>query len=140
MVIDKKLLDEKILQLEEYIQNIHDLRGKPKAEFTKGHLISDAAERRLEKAIQTAIDIAAHIVSSEALGKPTQYKDFFFYLGKAGIIDSFLTQRLEKMAGFRNLLIHEYAEIDPERVYKAVHQDIDDLIRFASDIKKKYIK
>ena len=47
-------------------------------------------------------------------------------------------EQLEKMAGFRNILIHEYSEIDTERVYQAVHKDIDDLIKFAQSIHQKY--
>jgi len=44
------------------------------------------------------------------------------------------------MAGFRNILIHEYSEIDTNRVYQAVHKDIDDLAEFAKRIYEKYLK
>lgn len=121
MVLDTKQLKQKLAQLENYIQDVVALREKPKTEFKRRTETEDVAEHRLEKAIQCSLDIASMIVSQLALGTPTQYKDLFFYLGRAGILNPLLVERLEKMAGFRNLLIHEYSEIDTALVHKAVH-------------------
>lgn len=139
MPVDKALLSQKLKQLEVYIKGVRDLKGRDKKLFVAGSETEDAAERRLERAVQCAIDIAAHIVTQEALGNPNKYKDLFFFLGRVGILSPDLTERLEKMAGFRNLLIHEYAVIDEAKVYEVVNSDIDDLVVFARLIAEKYL-
>lgn len=131
MAADKAYLKTKLAQLEGYVAEVVELRGEPKAAFVKTSMLEAAAERRLEKAIQCAIDIASYIVSRNALGNPAHYRDLFLFLGRAEILPPLLVKRLEKMAGFRNILIHEYEEVDENRVYQAVHQDIDDLVAFA---------
>ena len=73
------------------------------------------------------------------MGTPGQYKDIFFFLGRAGVLPSDLTDRLERMVGFRNNLIHEYETIDPNRVYQAVQHDVDDLVLFAKAVADKYL-
>jgi len=139
MAIDKTLLSQKLAQLEEYIQDVNALKNKPREEYIRRHPTEDLAERRLEKAVQCAIDIASYIVTREAMGNPGQYRDLFHFLGREGITDAALTERLEKMAGFRNILIHEYSYIEEELVYDAVQKGINDLILFSQAIKKKFI-
>lgn len=139
MATDKAYLKTKLAQLEEYVAEVRELRGEPKTAFAKASRLEAAAERRLEKAIQCAIDIASYIVSRNALGNPTHYRDLFLFLGRAEILPPLLVERLEKMAGFRNILIHEYEEVDENRVYQAVHQDIDDLVAFAKTVYEKLI-
>lgn len=132
----REKLDQKFAQLEEYIAEIKNLRKYPKSKFHKTSLVEAGAERLLYKTIQCAIDIAQIIVSEFALGEPSHYKDLFTKLGKKKIISSKLQESLEEMAGFRNVLAHGYARVKPEKVYKYVHKDIDDLISFIKAIQK----
>lgn len=139
MPVNSEKLKKKLAQLETYIQKVRLMRAKPQAEYTPESDTEDLAERRLEKAMQCAIDIASYIVARQAMGTPSQYKDIFFFLGRAGVLPADLTDRLERMAGFRNNLIHEYETIDPTRVYQAVVHDIDDLVVFAKAVADKYL-
>ena len=40
------------------------------------------------------------------------------------------------MAGFRNILVHEYLEIDRRRVYQILKDDLDDFERFIRAVSK----
>lgn len=139
MPVNTDKLKKKISQLETYVQDVRSMRHTPQTDYTASSTTEAAAERRLEKAIQCAIDIASYIVAKEALGTPTQYKDVFFFLGRAGMLPPDLTDRLESMAGFRNKLIHEYETIDPTWVYELVQTDVDDLVAFAQAVATKYL-
>lgn len=139
MPVNTNHLQDKLRQLDEYIQDVVALRTEPKEEFARKKRTGAAAERMLERAMQCTIDIAGYIVAEEALGNATQYKDLFMYLGRAGIISPDLTDRLEQMAGFRNVLIHQYAQVQPDRVYRAVQSDVDDLVAFAQTVTAKYL-
>lgn len=66
----------------------------------------------LQRAVEAAIDIAAHIVASEGLGLASTIKDNFKFLSEAGIIDENLLKKMQAMVGFRNIAVHDYQSID----------------------------
>lgn len=139
MPVNTEKLKKKLAQLEIYIREVRAMREKPQVEYTPTSDTEALAERRLEKAMQCAIDIASYIVARQVMGTPGKYKDIFFFLGRAGVLPADLTDRLERMAGFCNNLIHEYETIDTKRVYQAVQHDIDDLVSFAKAVAEKYL-
>jgi len=65
---------------------------------------------------------------------PEEYAECFAILGEAGIIPQELSQRLQKMARFRNVLVHLYWTVDYERLYDIVHDNLDDLRKFVQAI------
>jgi len=69
-------------------------------------------EHTLQLAIQASLDIGSHIVSDERLGEPETSRDVFRLLGRAGLVPADLLGRLEQMAGFRNVVVHLYQEVD----------------------------
>jgi uncharacterized protein YutE (UPF0331/DUF86 family) len=62
----------------------------------------------LLRAIESSIDIAAHIVATENLGLPKTIRENFTLLQNAGIIDAPLQNKMENMVGFRNIAVHDY--------------------------------
>lgn len=136
MPLDKDQINQKLAQLEEYLQQIRTLKDKPKSEFTGSSLIEAAAERIVYKACQQVIDIAQSVCVDLGFGPPRFYRDLFIQLGQKKIIPAELQQKLEKMAGLRNKLAHEYAVVKPEEIFQVVSQDYQDLIEFAEIIAK----
>jgi uncharacterized protein YutE (UPF0331/DUF86 family) len=88
------------------------------------------AKYRLQVAVEACIDAAEHVIASEGLRSPESYADAFTALGEAGVLDPDLTRSLEDAARFRNLLVHQYGEIDDARVREILRTRIDDLERF----------
>jgi uncharacterized protein YutE (UPF0331/DUF86 family) len=41
------------------------------------------------------------------------------------------------MAGFRNVLVHGYTEVDPSIVRDVIEHRLDDLLAFASEIRRR---
>lgn len=138
-MLDHKLLGRKLEALEQYIAEIKELQGHALDEFLKDDKLQDLAERRLEVAIQCCIDIANHIISRLSLGKPEDYSESFEILGRKFVIPEDFALILADMAKFRNVLVHMYDKIDETRVYKAVEEGVNDIIRFAAEI-QKYIE
>ena len=52
------------------------------------------------------------------------------------IIDTRLAERLEKMVGFRNTVIHQYTEIDLRIVKAVIVSELDELLAFADRIRE----
>ena len=92
-------------------------------------------ERTLQIAIQAALDIGSHIVSERRLGEPATNRDLFALLERDGWIATDLRGRLAAMAGFRNVLVHGYDDVDVGIVRDVVVNRLDDLSRFADCIR-----
>jgi uncharacterized protein YutE (UPF0331/DUF86 family) len=92
-------------------------------------------EHTLQLAIQAALDVGSHVISDERLGEPETSRDVFRLLEGAGVVDSELGGRLERMAGFRNVVVHLYREVDLGIVRDVVENHLDDLLRFSDAIR-----
>jgi len=88
----------------------------------------------LQRAVQSAIDLAAHIIASEGLGVPETIKDNFVRLEQAGIISIDLSKKLQSMVGFRNIAIHNYQTIDIEILKTILVKHLKDLEDFYAAI------
>ncbi|WP_309232560.1 type VII toxin-antitoxin system HepT family RNase toxin [Cylindrospermum sp. FACHB-282] len=77
-------------------------------------------ERLLQLMTQAAIDINDHILSKLNPGKTYTNFEAFIELGKYQIITPELAKQIAPSAGLRNRLVHEYDDIDPNQVFKAI--------------------
>ncbi len=102
--------------------------------YKKDRDIQAIVERRLETAIQSCIDIGNHIIASENMGSPSDYGEIFLILAKKGVINDGQANKLLRMAGFRNILIHEYRDILIEKVYDILQNRLSDFYKFAEAI------
>ena len=88
----------------------------------------------LQRAVQSAIDLAAHIIASEGLGVPDTIKDNFVRLEQSGIISIDLSKKLQSMVGFRNIAIHNYQTINVDILKTILVKHLKDLEDFYAAI------
>jgi uncharacterized protein YutE (UPF0331/DUF86 family) len=92
-------------------------------------------EHTLQIAIQAALDVASHVVSDERLGEPETNRELFDLLVKAGRIPATLAATLRDMAGFRNVIVHGYQDVDLAVVEDVLRHHLDDLLAFVATIR-----
>ena len=97
--------------------------------------MQDIVERNLEVAIQSCIDIANRIISLDELEKPKDYYGSIIRLGEESILPYDFAQKFAPITGFRNILIHEYLDIDWDEVYKNL-QRLNQFYKFMDYVKK----
>jgi uncharacterized protein YutE (UPF0331/DUF86 family) len=90
----------------------------------------------LQRAVQAAIDIGAHVVKARRLGLPKTIKDNFVILEKNALIESSLAEKMCKMVGFRNIAVHDYGAINRVILQSIVEHHLSDLEEFYSTILK----
>ena len=95
-------------------------------------------ERNLEIAAQCCIDISHRIISMENARKPADYHEAILRMGELGVLPADFARRLAPIAGFRNILVHEYLSVDWNEVYDHLQQ-LDDLVRFA-DLVRQWLR
>jgi len=69
------------------------------------------------ESIQMVIDIACHISNRYNLGSSKSYSECIENLQDNKFLSEKLAKRLISATGLRNLLIHEYIEIDTDKLY-----------------------
>ena len=96
--------------------------------------VQDIFVLNLQRAIQSAIDLAAHIVASEGLGISDTIRGHFVLLENAKVITKALSQKMQSMVGFRNIAIHDYQNLDIEILKAILSKHLKDLEQFYTAI------
>jgi uncharacterized protein YutE (UPF0331/DUF86 family) len=65
---------------------------------------------------------------------PSTYAEAFEVLGEAGILTAAQREAMVRMSGFRNLIVHEYARIDPTMVVPVLRERLGDFVAFKAAI------
>ncbi|MDJ0769138.1 MAG: DUF86 domain-containing protein [Ilumatobacter sp.] len=84
-------------------------------------------------AIEGCIDVAQHITSSERHPAPDTNAAAIRSLGAHGVIDEDLAASLARGVGFRNVLVHQYVEVDDQVVLDSLN-DVVQLHAFVQQI------
>lgn len=93
--------------------------------------LQDVVERNFELAIQACLDLGLHVLADSAAPLPSTNREVFRRLESEGAIAADLAERLGDMAGFRNLLAHEYASLIPELVHGHLDR-LDDIEQYVA--------
>jgi len=92
----------------------------PREQYLKNPINEALAERYLERAIGRMIDVNFHLVIESGHAPPKDYHESFVLLGTLGVMTTDFAKEMAMGAGLRNRIVHEYDDIDPERVYEAL--------------------
>ncbi|MGH3588311.1 MAG: type VII toxin-antitoxin system HepT family RNase toxin [Pseudonocardia sp.] len=84
-------------------------------------------------AIEGCVDVAQHLCASEGWGPPRDNGDAVKLLGRHGVLDGALAERLRRAVGFRNVLVHEYVDVDDHIVVSRL-DDPSDLEAFGAAV------
>ncbi|MDI6790445.1 MAG: DUF86 domain-containing protein [Thermodesulfobacteriota bacterium] len=66
------------------------------------------------------------------LGLPKESRESFLILAREHVIPVELAEKLKGMVGFRNILVHEYQDIDIKIMVDVIEHHLDDLIVFTN--------
>jgi len=102
--------------------------------FEKDHLKQDAIAANLQRAAEQAIDLANHVIRKGKLGLPKESKESFEILATAKVIPQELADKLKGMVGFRNIMVHQYQEMDIKIMIDVIEHHLDDLIVFTTQV------
>ncbi|MBI5304805.1 MAG: DUF86 domain-containing protein [Chloroflexi bacterium] len=125
---------EKVLKLlrvqRDYLKHLRTLSQIAVEQFVADPNATGAARYYFLIAVETCLDIGNHLIAAKQFRAPTDYADVFTILGENKIILPEFAQTMRKMAGFRNLLVHVYAEVDDRRVHEYLETRLGDFAQF----------
>ena len=133
-MVDKSLLFRKISELETYQKQIKEFAGITVQFYKSDWKNQRIVERTLQMMIETCVDIANHIISEKNMRVPVSYSDTFKVLLENHVVSSELFSTMEKMTKFRNIVVHQYEEVDAEIVVLILGKHLVDFDRFRESI------
>lgn len=95
-----------------------------------------AAESYVRRALEGLLDLGRHVLA-KGLGQPAaEYRDIARYLAERGVIGGADREQWLKMAGYRNRMVHFYAEVSRAELYEVCTQGLDDVERALAAIRE----
>lgn len=141
-MVDIELLTKRLVQLKEYLNDLEEVKNKKDFNIQmlkEDKVINRYVERTLHLAIESSLDIANHIIADERFREPKSNRDIFEVLFENKLISKEKATNLQKMAQFRNILVHDYLKVKPEVIFDILNNDLNDLYYLLETIKGNYL-
>ncbi len=125
-MVRREVLLRRLQKLDEYLNILHRLQRYSRDEFISDPERYGSAERFLQLAIETLTDLGNHVIADLGLGVVDWYSDVPRLFREAGYIDDAMQEIWIRMIGFRNILVHDYLDIDRDVVFRVLQDNLDD--------------
>ena len=136
VLVDRPLLLRKLAELEEYLGQMREFSSLTTEAYAGNWKTQRIVERTLQMMIELCSDISGHIIADQQLRVPVTYADAFRSLSEAGLLTPELCVLMEKMARFRNIIVHDYARINAAIVVTILRENLDDFLLYRDAILK----
>ncbi|MGB9977096.1 type VII toxin-antitoxin system HepT family RNase toxin [Thermovenabulum sp.] len=133
-MVKKEIISKKINLIKYHLDRIVLKSNISLQEFLNNEDVKDIVCHNLFVVLQNIIDICNHIISDEGMEEPVYLSDMADILAKEKVIRKELIKPLKKMMGLRNLLAHQYGDIDFKVIYFIVQNELKDIYVFMEDI------
>lgn len=136
LTLDTETILRRMNGIQEELRELQQLADIPFDEFKDG-VGFKLAQFHLHRALEGIFHISTHILSRIPGAQATEYKVIARKLGEVGVVEvEFANTTLTKMAGYRNRLVHFYAEVAPEEIYEICTQHLSDFDIFLVGVKR----
>lgn len=95
-------------------------------------------ERVLSQVITLATEVNSHVAARELGRAPSDLRSSFAAMAEAGWIDHTLAARLRDSTGLRNVLVHEYVEVDLAVVAAAVPATLEGYGEYVRQVAQRF--
>ncbi|MEF8824416.1 MAG: DUF86 domain-containing protein [Desulfohalobiaceae bacterium] len=127
----KDFVQRKLQLIAEDLGHLLHFRDLSLQELTDDFVQAAAVERILERMVMRAIDVNEHLISELSTGAEERitrlsYRDTFLWLAELGVYPRDFAERIAKSAGLRNILVHDYNDLNREVVHSSIQSCLED--------------
>ena len=133
-MVDIDLVRNKIASIEHNLNRLKEKSNLTWERFQNDLDVQDIVLHNLQLAIQICIDMGSHIIADENWEVPSTMGNTFRVLSTHKVISPDMADTMVSMVGFRNILIHEYEEVDLKRVYDILTNHLNNFDNFSRQI------
>ena len=134
-MVNRETINERLQEMKENLVLLEELKSISFDKFRDEPKNFKSAERCLQISIQCILDICHHLIVDNNWTRPRDNKHALEIIAAQKIIPRNFAKRIEPMVGLRNILVHEYIKVDPQKIYRHL-QELDDFRTFQKHIIK----
>lgn len=127
--LDPEVIRRHLAALREALANLKRHTGHNAAELRANADLRWTVERGLQLCVQNALDIATHLAASSGLDSP-DYATAIDRLAELSVLSADFAADLRPIAGFRNVLVHGYLQVDLVIVENVLNHKLGQLEEF----------
>jgi len=131
LVISRDVINTRLIKLDKALQILQQSSEISYEELISNAVLLSAVERNFQVSIECILDIGNHVIAEKGFESPDESADIIRIMGEENLVPSEYSVRIKGMTGFRNILIHEYTEIDYHLLYDYLTNHLDDFREFA---------
>jgi uncharacterized protein YutE (UPF0331/DUF86 family) len=125
------VINRKLESLRRCVARIRSKMPLTQDDLQTDYDLQDIVSVNLERAVQTCVDIAAHVISETDASPPDTMTESFSRLAALELLPPQLAERMRKAVGLRNILVHHYTNIDWTIIYEVITHHLNDFVWFA---------
>lgn len=130
---DVALIRRHLLAMDRTLQVLERHRGRSIEELSSNREELWIVERGLQLCAQNALDIATHLSVSAGHDVP-DYGTAMDRLAELAILPRDFAATFRAIAGFRNVLVHAYLEVDLSIVHRLLNERLGDFSEFSRHV------
>jgi len=133
-MVKREIISKKVNIIRHHLDRIYLKSKISLEEFLNNEDERDIICHNLFVVLQYIIDICSHIISDEGFEEPVFLSDIANILVKEKVVRKELERPLKDMIGLRNIIAHQYGDIDFKNIYKIAKNDLKHVYAFLEDI------
>jgi uncharacterized protein YutE (UPF0331/DUF86 family) len=134
MVLKNEVILDRLKEIDVVLEELYKYNNKTQDEIVSSLSLRWIIERGLITIASVIFDIADHILSASFSIYSSTYEDSLKLLKEKNVISEDLYKNIKGLGGFRNILIHEYMEIDINELYKNFKKSFKVFPMFSKEI------
>ena len=136
-MVDKEKIRSKIQTIEGNTAKLKELGKYSLKDFLSDFRNVEAAKHLLQVNVEAMIDIANHIAARNRWRTPGTSAEAFILLEQNGYFTTDELSTFNKMAKFRNRVVHLYHAVDDNEIHKIIQESLEDFNLFVNKIVSK---
>lgn len=133
MALEVDIVRRKLLAVEQAVSRLRAWQPITAERLAEELLLQWAVERGLQIASEALFDAGNHILAGAFAETADRYAEIPIRLVARGVLTKQTGARLRGLAGFRDVLVHDYAAVDLDRVAQGCAR-LDDFEAFVRDV------
>ena len=130
-MVDDVLIN-KAGDIERAVRRIREVHAGDDAGLKQHQTRQDAVVLNLQRACESSVDAAMHLVRIHRLGVPQETREAFDLIERGGLIEPVVAERMRKMVEFRHLAVHNHRELSLDVVMGIVSERLDHFLEFTT--------
>jgi uncharacterized protein YutE (UPF0331/DUF86 family) len=132
--LNEELVKTRAQEIRENLNKVRHYTSLPDDDFWADERNLYTIMHLLLMSIEATAALCSHILARLARRAPASYAECFEGLRGLDVLDDELADSLVQMARFRNLLVHRYWQIEPDRVLSYARENLGDFESFLAAV------